>query len=237
MTFVQPTNWLLRVGDASHLWSSSVFNIWGINSSTSDSKYFLRSVKSGDCLWFVKNNSKGLLVAVAIFERFIKRVDGECMPFEQLGWVNVPGSWDTDIHFKNFKKTENMVLLSKLNDPRSIIEYTQKCLVNLPEMYSRIYPLLEDEEEEEEDDDEEFINVKRITIEDVKYLIDANCNVYDIVSEDIVGTYINGVLTKKEEEENRKEKESLHKILTACSKISDEIAQLTSSLNSRLAKL
>jgi len=286
MSSVQSVNWLLRVGDATHLWSSSVFNIWGINSSTSDSKYFLRSVKPGDCLWFVKGNSKGLIVGIAIFERFIKRVDGESMPFEELGWINVPGSWDTDIHFKNFKKIENMNLLSKLNDPRSIIEYTQKCLVNLPEMYSRIYP-----------EEEEVIRVKKFTFEGVQYLKSVNGNIYDIQTHDLVGTYIDDVFTIYEEESDdteieeilssditeqnisldgvnylvttnadvldkntrrfigslvsgeessddedvedgiREEKESLRRILTACAKISDEIAQLTSSLNIRLAKL
>ena len=101
-------HYLFRVGDASHLWSSSKFNIWGIDSSTPGSKYLLEKVKKGDCLWFIKGNSGGLIVAVAIFECSIKRVNGMSMPFEKLGWVNVPGKWDTDIHFINFKNIENM---------------------------------------------------------------------------------------------------------------------------------
>lgn len=285
MSSKENNHFLFRVGDASHLWSSSVFNIWGINSSTSDSKYFLRTAKPGDCLWFVKGNSKGLIVGVAIFERFIKRVNGECMPFEQLGWVNVPGSWDTDIHFKNFKKIENMNLLSRINDPRNIIKYTQKCLVNLPEMYSRFYH-----------QEEEFIRVRRFSIEGFQYLKAANGNIYDIESQEFIGTYIDGVFTRNERDEDNEEdeeedleiteqkicvdgvnylvttnadvkdentmrfidslvsseessdeedtseelceeKESLRRILSACTIISNEINQLTSLLNNRLAKL
>ena len=70
-------HYLFRVGDATHLWSSSIYNTWGIHSSTSGSKFFLKNVNPGDCLWFVKGKSGGLIVASAIFEYSVKRINGE----------------------------------------------------------------------------------------------------------------------------------------------------------------
>ena len=236
MSSVQPTNWLFRVGDATHLWSSSIFNIWGINSSIADSKFFLRKVKPGDCLWFVKGNSKGLLVAVAIFESTVKRVNGECMPFEQLGWVNAPGTWDTDIHFKKFKKIENLKLLTQIKSPMVVREYHQKCFINLPEMYSQIYP---------QEVQPESVRVRRITIEGIQYFKAANGDVYDPKTHDFLGTYINDVFTRHEEtddeveetDDEAEESESLGNILSACLKSIDEMTVLNLLLNSRLANL
>ena len=236
MSSVQPTNWIFRVGDASHLWSSSIFNIWGINSSIADSKFFLRKVKPGDCLWFVSGNSKGLLVAVAIFERSVQRVNGECMPFEQLGWVNVPGTWDTDIHFKNFKKIENLNLKTQIKSPMVIREYNPKCFINLPEMYSQIYP---------QEVQPESIRVKRITIEDIQYFKAPNGDIYDSKTHDFLGTYINDVFTRHEETDDEAEEtddeatesESLSNILAACLKSIDEMSVLNLLLNNRLANL
>ena len=193
MSSVKINHYLFRVGDGSHLLGSSLYNIWGINSSTSDSKYFEKNVKPGDCLWFVKGNSKGLIIACAIFERFVKRVNGECMPFEILGWTNIPGSWDTDIHFTKFKNIEHMKLLSQIKDPRNTIEYTKKCLLNLQDLYSQIYPI--------EVPQEQSIVVRRITIEGINYLKASNGDIYDAETKEFIGTYDNGVFTKEEEEE------------------------------------
>jgi hypothetical protein len=285
MSSGQPTNWLFRVGNGVELFNSSVFNIWGINSLNSDSKFFLRKANPGDCLWFVKGNSNGLIVAVAIFERSVKRVCGECMTYEQLGWTNFPGLCETDIHFKNFKKIENLNLKSQIKSPKVVRKYNEKCLVNLPEMYSRFYH-----------QEEEFIRVRRFSIEGFQYLKAANGNIYDIESQEFIGTYIDGVFTRNESDEDNEEdedvdpeiteqqvcvngvnylvttnadvkdentmrfidslvsseessdeedtseelceeKESLRRILSACTIISNEINQLTSLLNNRLAKL
>jgi hypothetical protein len=243
MSSVQPTNYLFRVGDASHLWSSSEFNIWGIHSNTSGSKFFLKNVKPGDVLWFVKGKSKGLIVATAIYEYSIKRVNGECMPFEQLGWVNVPGSWDTDIHFKNFKKIEHMRLLSQIKgsaaNPRV---YNKNCLVNLPEMYTQIYP----SEELVQSID---LNVRQEMFEGTSYLITTNGDIQDeqikkfavaLIKSSINNSDEDEVETDdedKDEDKKEDEKAALEKILDTCLKINDEITQLILSLNTRLAKL
>jgi hypothetical protein len=236
MNFI-PTNYLIRVGDATHLWNSKQFNIWGLNSSTTGTKYFLSNVKPGDCLWFVKGNSQGLIIAAAIYEQTVKRVNGECFPFEKLGWVNVPGSWDTDIHFNNFKKIDNMKLLSHIKSPLNPRAYNSKCLVNLPEMYSQIY--LQQEEEEEEEEEELVVTVKRITVEGQRFLKASNGDIYDPETLCLIGSYLDGVLSiiREERDDEDSEKESLSAILEACTKISNEIAKLNLLLNNRLSNL
>jgi len=237
MSSVQPRNYLFRVGDASHLWSSCVYNIWGIHSNTSGSKFFLANVKPGDCLWFVKGKSKGLIVATAIYEHSTKRVNGECMPFEQLGWTNIPGSWDTDIHFKNFKKIEHMRLLSQIKgsaaNPRA---YNKNCLVNLPEMYTQIYPTVELRQSMD-------LNVRKEVFEGTSYLITTNGSIQDDQIKKFAVELIKSSLTAPDEDdvetedEDEDDKNALEKILDTCSKINGEITQLISSLNTRLAKL
>jgi len=236
MSSVQPTNYLFRVGDASHLWSSCVYNIWGINSSSSGSKFFLKNVKPGDCLWFVQGNSGGLIVAVAIYEDSTKRVNGQCMPFEQLGWTNIPGSWDTDIHFKNFKKIEHMGLLSHIKASANPRVYNQNCLVNLPEMYSQLYPI-------EELVQSMDVNVREEVFEGTSYLITTNGAIQDDQIKKFAFALIKSSINNADEEdaetdnEDEDEKAALEKILDTCSKINGEITQLISSLNTRLAKL
>ena len=224
----QPTNWLFRVGNSVELFNSSVFNIWGINESTSDSKFFLKKAKPGDCLWFVKGNSQGLIIAVAIFERYVKRVNGECMTYEQLGWTNFPGLCDTDIHFKNFKKIENLNLKSQIKSPKVIRTYNEKCLINLPEMYSRIYP---------DQYQEDAVTVRRITIDGVKYLTAANGDIYDVKTHEHIGVYIDLVFTKYQTKHDFKEHNSLQQILAACAKTCDQMTALNLLLNDRLANL
>ena len=238
MSSVQPTNYLFRVGDASHLWTSSEFNIWGIHSNTSGSKFFLKNVNPGDVLWFVKGKSKGLIVATAIYEHSTKRLNGECMSFEELGWINVYGNWDTDIHFKNFKKIEHMGLLSQIKgsaaNPRI---YNSKCLVNLPEMYSQIYPTVELVQTMD-------VNVREEVFDGTSYLITTNGAIQDeqikkfavaLIKSSINNADEDDVETEDDEKED--EKEALEKILHTCSKINGDITQLISSLNTRLAKL
>ena len=236
MSSIQPTNYLFRVGkNSSHLWGSCVYNIWGINTSTSGAKFFLRNVKPGDCLWFVQGNSGGLIIAVAIYEHFTKRVNGMCMPFEQLGWNNIPGSWDTDIHFKNFKKIEHMGLLSQIKASANPRVYNQNCLVNLPDMYTQIYPI-------EELVQSVDVNVREEVFEGTSYLITTNgaIQVEQIkkFAFALIKSSINNAETEDEDEdEDEDEKVALEKILETCSKINGEITQLISSLNTRLAKL
>ena len=65
---MNPTHFLLRIGDGQHFKNSSSKSIWGINSKNSFGKWFIRTAKEGDLLWFVTGKSNGQIVAVATFK-------------------------------------------------------------------------------------------------------------------------------------------------------------------------
>lgn len=69
-------NFIVRVGNGKNFKNSSKKGIWGIKSSTADSKYFMKNVKPGDHLWFVESKNSGKLIAVATFRSFNERVLG-----------------------------------------------------------------------------------------------------------------------------------------------------------------
>jgi hypothetical protein len=233
-------HYLIRVGDSRHLWSSSLHNTWGIHSYTSGSKFFLKNVKPGDCLWFVKGKSGGLIVASAIFECSVKRINGNCLSFEDFGWVNVDRKWDTDIRFKNFKKIENMNLLSKIKgsstNPRI---YNQKCLVNLPEIYSHVYPGKLYQEETHDEENTSTITEQNIIVDGVNYLVTTNADIQDEKTQRFIDSLVSSEESDDEEENEElcDEKESLQRILFTCKIISNELENLTSLLNNRLDRL
>jgi hypothetical protein len=138
------TDWLLRVGDGKNLKSSSKYRIWGIQSITPNNKYFLKNVKPGDRLWFVKSKSKGKLLAVATYRSHNSRESGPlidtCMTEEELGWNHDGPDWssDTKIHYSNLYGLENCELLTHINSPITIRKYDDKCKVNLAVEYSYI---------------------------------------------------------------------------------------------------
>lgn len=69
-------DWLLRVGDGINFMISSTYKIWGIKSQTTCGKHFMKAVHSGDRLWFVKNTSKGKIIAVATYHSHNSREFG-----------------------------------------------------------------------------------------------------------------------------------------------------------------
>ena len=156
-------HWLFRVGpDASNLYACSKHNIWGVNSSNSNARKFVREANQGDIIWFVKGASKGLLISYATYVQSIKRVKGENMTDEELGWfyqcpwVKNTG-WDIEIQFENYSDIENMGLLSKIQQSANPRRYSEKCMVNLPRVYQEFNVLVPQEEElvQEEDKNEE----------------------------------------------------------------------------------
>ena len=135
-------DYLLRIGDGKHFLSSSLKNIWGINSKQKDSKGFMGSVKEGDRLWFVKGQSRGLIIAVATFTSTKDRVLGPLLPLtytnDELGWVHTEGDWDTEVHYKDLYYLIGCELYSEIKSPLVIRLYSEKCKVNLPVEYPYI---------------------------------------------------------------------------------------------------
>jgi hypothetical protein len=137
-------NWLVRIGNGDNFISSSRYGIWGVQSSTSDNKYFLRKVTPGDRLWFVKNNSKGKIIAVATYQSHNVRVSdafvNSTMSNAELGWTGEGPNWtsDIEIHYTELYGLNNCDMLSHIKGPKTVREYNEKCLVNLVTEYDYI---------------------------------------------------------------------------------------------------
>jgi hypothetical protein len=138
------TDWLLRVGDGENLKNSFNFGIWGIQSTTPTNKYFIKNVKLGDRLWFVKSKSQGKLLAVATYRSHNRRYSGHlidtCMTEEELGWTNDGPDWesDTEIHFTDLYGLEQCDLLTHIKGATTIRKYNEKCNVDLAVEYNYI---------------------------------------------------------------------------------------------------
>ena len=137
------TDWLLRVGDGENLKNSLKFGIWGILSTTPTNKYFIKNVKNGDRLWFVKSKSQGKLLAVATYRSHNSRYSEHlitCMTEEELGWTHDGPDWesDTEIHFTDLYGLEQYNLLTDIKGATTIRKYNEKCKVDLALEYSKI---------------------------------------------------------------------------------------------------
>jgi hypothetical protein len=138
------TDWLLRVGNGENFKSSSRFRIWGLNSLTSNNKYFLKNVKVGDRLWFIKSKSFGKLLAVAIYRSHNARELGPLinitMTNDELGWTGEGPDWtsDTEIHYSDLYVLEKCDILTHIKGPSTIRKYDDKCKVNLEAEYTYI---------------------------------------------------------------------------------------------------
>ena len=135
------TDWLLRVGDGNNLIRSSKYKIWGIQSSNSFGKFFIRTVKPGDRLWFIKSKSQGKVLAVATFSLIKKRELGPLIDIsltnEELGWDNVDTDWtsDTEVHYTDLYNVSDCELLTHIKGSSTIRVYNAKCLVDLATEY------------------------------------------------------------------------------------------------------
>jgi len=138
------THWILRCGDGENLKNSSKYRIWGISSKISTNKYFLKNVKHGDILWFVRSKSQGKLVAVAIYRSHNSRNFGPLIDIsltnEELGWTGSGKDWNADIevHFTDLYGLSNCELLTHIKGAATIRKYDEKCKVNLPIEYNYI---------------------------------------------------------------------------------------------------
>jgi hypothetical protein len=138
------TDWLLRVGDGENLKNSSKYRIWGILSTTPDNIYFLKNVRPGDRLWFVKNKSQGKLIAVATYCSHNKRELGPLIDIslsnEELGWKGSEEDWtsDTEVLYTDLYGLVDCELLTHIKSAKTIRKYNEKCRVNLAVEYSYI---------------------------------------------------------------------------------------------------
>ena len=138
------THWLLRVGDGENFVNSSVYKIWGISSTSPFGKNFLRNVKHGDILWFIKSKSQGRIMAAATYQSHNRRDIGPListtMDNDELGWTGEGLNWrsDTEIHYTELYALYDVELLTHIKCPTTIRKYNEKCQVNLPVEYENI---------------------------------------------------------------------------------------------------
>jgi hypothetical protein len=138
----KPSHWILRVADGVHFIKSQPLMRWGINSNhTNWALNFMRTVKEGDILWFVKKG-QGQVLGVATFTYHCKRELGPLLAVtptnEELGWTQTKGEWDTEVHYKDLYDVTVLNLLTRIKSPLVGRLYNEKCLVNLPDEYSNI---------------------------------------------------------------------------------------------------
>ena len=138
------TDWLLRVGDGENFINSSKYRIWGIQSTNPANKHFIRHVKIGDRLWFVKSKSNGKIIAVATYQSHNKRDLGPhvnlTMTNQELGWSGEGPDWTSDIelHYSDLYGLSDCELLTHIQGASTIRKYHDNCRVKLDIEYSHI---------------------------------------------------------------------------------------------------
>ena len=132
--------WLVRVGDGANFIASSRHAIWGIDSKNPDCKHFIKNVRPGDIVWFIKGKDSGLILGCATFVRCETRIIGPIITLsptnEELGWT--AGDWDTEVHYTDLYDLSTIKLYTKIKSPKMIRRYNNKCQVNLITEYPSI---------------------------------------------------------------------------------------------------
>ena len=124
MSMQTPTDYLFRVGDGKNFWNSSHLYTWGTKGVNG-----LRDIKKGDRMWFITNNSKGMIIAVATFDMIIPRTDSS-LSDEELGWSG-NGGWNYEIHYKDLYDVTKLNYLTNIKNQNSVSKPTENCEVNL----------------------------------------------------------------------------------------------------------
>ena len=134
------THFLLRVGDSKNFIRSTKSHIWGVKSTASYGKWFLSNVKEGDLLWFVKNKTKGQLIAVATFVSHNRREYGPLVNLtpsnDELGWTgDKADQCDFELHYKDLYDLTPFNLISNIQGQQTIRIFGTGCSIDLPNEY------------------------------------------------------------------------------------------------------
>ncbi len=132
-------HYILRIGDGNNFINSSKYNIWGLSSKNPHTMYFLKNVKENDVLWFVKNKSKGAIIAMAKYKKYEKRINGPLINIsytnEELGWNKI-NNIDYIIEYKDLYNIYNNNLHINLKGQCLIYKYVDnKFNLNLIDEY------------------------------------------------------------------------------------------------------
>ena len=133
-------HYLIRVGDSKNFIRSSKSQIWGLKSTASYGKGFLSNAKEGDTLWFVKNKTKGQLIAVATYVSHNRREFGPLVNLTpsnaELGWTgDKADDFDIEIHYKSLYDLTDCNLMSNIQGQQTIRKFGSGCCIDLPNEY------------------------------------------------------------------------------------------------------
>lgn len=133
-------HYLIRVGDSKNFIRSSKSQIWGLKSTASYGKGFLSNVQHGDTLWFVKNKTKGQLIAVATYVSHNRREVGPLVNLTpsnaELGWTgDKADDCDIEIHYTSLYDLTDCNLMSNIQGQQTIRKFGSGCCIDLPNEY------------------------------------------------------------------------------------------------------
>lgn len=147
----------LHVGDGENFIKGQKFSLWAIRSKN---KKFLKKVRKGDILWFIRGKRAGdihlgKVIAMAVFESYNKRELGPLinttMDNYDLGWSEKGGFCDIEIHYSNMYNLSQSSLFTGQKRGNVVCDYDNikdKLLVNLRMEYESIVKYLQPYEPE-----------------------------------------------------------------------------------------
>jgi hypothetical protein len=125
-------HWLVRVGNGRNFRNSAKHRIWGVKETTS-TKYFEKTSKRGDILWFVVSG-KGQAIAFAEYMGH----NGRTKTNEELGWELEENSnhWTMEINYTNYVDVEADQYFTLIKGQNiNVRRYNEKCAIDLPRIY------------------------------------------------------------------------------------------------------
>ena len=116
-------DWILTIENDVSFNNSTKYCIWGLDSTNKMNTDFMCDVKSGDRLWFLKNDSGYKLIAVANYVSHNSRELGALvnmtMTNEELGW-SIDCVYDKEVHYNNlYMLTDCMLSINNYNSVRA----------------------------------------------------------------------------------------------------------------------
>jgi hypothetical protein len=94
-------------------------------------------------LWFIKSKSEGTAIGVATYTKQNVRITGPLIALtptnEELGWTNVEGDWDIEIHYQDLYNIGDVGIRTNIKSPLVIRLFNpEKVSIDLPTEHAGI---------------------------------------------------------------------------------------------------
>ncbi len=144
-----PRDWLIRVGRGGNFAEAIPLKRYDFRITKSNgyqhNKVFRDEARSGDRLWFIKSNSGGEIIAMAIFERWSYRSWIEDLTDTEIGYENpnkivwAATMFYTDLYdFRGRPQNRKFLLGRTPMTSIMLVSQTTTCTINLPLLYENI---------------------------------------------------------------------------------------------------